>query len=108
LYSVVASTVARRRREIGIRAAMGASRPAVIVLVVTQGIRLVLAGTTGGLAAALGASKLLAGLVAGASSPHWRVLTSAAVAMIAISLAACVIPASRACGITPAVALRDE
>jgi hypothetical protein len=108
LYSVIASAVERRRREIAIRVAVGASRPAVVVLVLGQGIKLVAVGATAGLGLALPASRLLASLLPGSAAEDWRVLAVSTLIVIAASLAACLVPAWRASGIDPAVALRQD
>jgi putative ABC transport system permease protein len=109
LYGVVARAVAQRRREIGIRLAVGASRPIVVALVLGRGMRLAAVGTLGGLGLAMVMRRLLAGLLAGtATGAGWRVLTVSALLAVAATLAACLVPALRASGIDPAVALREE
>jgi hypothetical protein len=108
LYSVIASAVERRRREIAIRVAVGASRPAVVVLVLGQGIKLVAVGATAGLGLALPARRLLASLLPGSAAEDWRVLAVSTLIVIAASLAACLVPAWRASGIDPAVALQQD
>jgi hypothetical protein len=109
LYGVVSGAVMRRRREIGIRMALGAERPQVVMLVLADGAKLVLAGTTGGLAATIAAGPVLARLmIGGASRPDAWALGSAALLVILASLAATAIPACRASSIQAARALRDE
>jgi putative ABC transport system permease protein len=109
LYGVVARAVARRRREIGVRVAVGASRPIVVALVLGHGMRLAAVGTLGGLGLALVLRRLLAGLLAGtATGADWQVLAVSALMAVAATLAACLVPALRASGIDPAVALREE
>jgi putative ABC transport system permease protein len=108
LWGVIAFTAARRRREIGLRLALGARRSTVLGLVARQGMALVLAGLGMGLLASLGARRLVRSLLfdvgaAGASSllvPCLVLLVGAAVAVIGPSL--------RALRVEPAVALRDE
>jgi putative ABC transport system permease protein len=109
LYGVVASAAARRRREIGIRVAVGASRPRITVLVLGQHVRLVLTGAAGGLGLALAMSHLLATLlVAPSGRPLGPTLAISALLVAAASLAACLVPAWHASGTDPAVALRQE
>jgi putative ABC transport system permease protein len=109
LYGVVANATTRRRREIGIRVAVGASRPGIVVLVLRQHFRLVIAGATGGLGLAVVMSHLLSTLlVASSGRALGPTLAISALLVAAASLAACLVPAWHASGIDPAVALRQE
>jgi putative ABC transport system permease protein len=108
LYGVISQSITRRRREIGIRMALGAKRPAVTILIVVHGIKLAAGGTTCGSIAAMLLERLLSSLVAGASGRDFSVLAAAAAVVMIASLAACLIPAWRASGVDPAAALRDE
>jgi predicted permease len=117
LYGSVASTVQRRRREIGIRAALGANRYAIVRIVLGHGAKLALAGTAAGSVGALAARPLLtrAGLtnLSAESADSWAnngvgVLALAALLVVMASVAACLMPALRAARVDPAVALRQE
>jgi len=108
LHGLIASAVERRRREIGIRIAVGADQRMVIVLVLGHGCRLVLVGTTGGLAAAMEASRLIVGLIAGATGTDAKLLAGSALVVAVASLSACVVPLWRAAKTDPVVALRHE
>ena len=118
LYGSIVGTVQRRRRESGIRAALGASRYAIVRLVLAKGAMLALAGTAVGSAAAFAASPWLVerGLIttglkgiAGASTDSGAGAPAlAALVVIIASLAACLIPALQAARVDPAVALRQE
>ncbi len=108
LYGIISQSVTRRRREIGIRMALGAKRRAVMFLIVAQGARLVIAGAICGSVAALACGRLLSALVAGTEVRDFSMLSAASVVVILASLAACIVPAWRASGIDPASALRDE
>lgn len=108
LHGLIASAVERRRREIGIRMAVGADQRMVIILVLGHGCRLVLVGTTSGLAAAIEVSRLIVGLIAGATGTDAKLLAGSALVVAVASLSACLVPLWRAARIDPAVALRHK
>jgi putative ABC transport system permease protein len=108
LYGVLAYSVRQRVPEIGVRIALGASRPRVITMVVRQGLRLVLIGLALGLAAAFVLVRFLAGVLYGVS-PYdpWTFVGAPALVLLA-ALIACSAPAWRAAHIEPVEALRSE
>jgi len=112
LYALVAYTVGRRTREIGIRLAIGARRSAVLRMILQQGMTVALVGLVLGLAASLGASTALAAFVPGGLQPGGGVdfvaflLVGATV--VAVTLLAALVPARRAARINPTDALRWE
>jgi ABC-type antimicrobial peptide transport system permease subunit len=106
LYGVVSNSVARRRREVGIRIALGASHKAVFMMIVRQRMMIAILGTTAGLIAALYASRLLQGFVP-TGSPAWPSAAAAGL-MLGTSLIACSIPAIRALRVDAAVVLRED
>lgn len=108
LYGIVSSAVARRRREIGIRLALGARRGAVFAMIVRQGMTIAIAGTAAGLAAAQFGSHLLRALVPGSGESSIWASAGAAGLMMSVSLVACAVPAIRTLGVDPAVVLREE
>jgi len=108
LYGVIAYSVSRRTREIGIRMAIGADPAKVARLVLRQGFTLTLAGTAIGLALALAASKLLASLLAGISPRDPLVYLLAPALLAGVSLLACYVPALRAARVDPMEALRHD
>ena len=108
IYGVMSYAVVRRVREIGIRAALGASRGEIVGLVLRQGIRLAAIGLVGGLAAALALTRLMAGLLYGVRPADPVTLAAVAVLLGGIALLACYIPARRATSVDPVAALRNE
>jgi putative ABC transport system permease protein len=108
IYGVIAYLVAQRTQEIGIRLALGAPRSAVLWLVSSQGLGMALAGVAIGMMGTVVAARSLASLLYGISALDPVTLGSASVALIAIALAACALPARRAAKIDPMRALRSE
>jgi putative ABC transport system permease protein len=108
IYGVLAYTVTSRTREIGVRMAMGATRRNVMALVVREGMTWagsgILLGLIGASAAASGIATLLFGVPA--HDPVTFVVVGGAIAIVA--LIACAIPAARAVGIDPTIAMRTE
>ena len=108
IYGVIAYLVAERTQEIGIRLALGAPRSAVLWLVASQGLRMALAGVAVGLLGTTLAARSLTSLLYGISALDPVTLGSASMALIAIALAACALPARRAARIDPMRAMRTE
>jgi putative ABC transport system permease protein len=107
IYGVVAYGVAERRREIGIRTALGARPADVLGLVVKGALRLASVGMVAGAAVALGLSRFLASLLFGIGPSDPATFGGVAVLLSAVVLAACVIPARSALRVDPNSALRD-
>ncbi|MCC7003712.1 MAG: ABC transporter permease [Gemmatimonadaceae bacterium] len=108
MYGVMSYSVSQRTREIGIRMAIGAAASDVIALVMRQGLTLVLVGTVIGLLAALGAAKLLAGVLYGGNSIDPMTFTLVPVLLIAVAAVATFAPARRAATVDPAITLRSD
>jgi macrolide transport system ATP-binding/permease protein len=108
LYGVIAYSVSRRTREIGVRMALGAQRSSVYSLVMRQAGWLTVAGLTIGLALSIGASTLMRKLLFGVEA--WDAPTLATVALVlgCASMAASFLPARRAATVNPTEALRAE
>ncbi len=108
IYGVVTYQVTRRRAEIGVRMALGASPGAVLRMVVGQGLRPVLAGTAVGVLGALAASRLLSAWLRGVSPNDPLTLGAAAVTLVAVAALASFVPARRATRVDALEAIRTE
>jgi predicted permease len=108
VYGVKSYVVARRTREFGIRIAIGAQRSALLWQVLREGGRITAVGIGIGLLLAVGAGRLLQGILYGVNSIEPVVLVIAPLILIAASLLASYIPALRATRVHPTVALRSE
>ncbi len=108
LYGVIAYSVARRDREIGVRVAMGARPGDVVWLVVRGGMGLVAAGVAVGLGLAAGAGQFLSGVLYGTSAVDPLAFAGAVVVLTGVALAANFVPAARAARLDPLTALRQE
>jgi putative ABC transport system permease protein len=108
IYGVIAYSVAERTREIGVRMALGAQRSQVVRMVVAEAMTIALAGIAAGLAAALGLTQLMSGLLYGVKANDPATFASVAVALSATALLACWGPALKAALVDPIIALRYE
>ncbi|PYV74835.1 MAG: hypothetical protein DMG96_19190 [Acidobacteria bacterium] len=108
VYGIVAFAASQRTREIGIRVALGASRPQVLKLVLQQGIWVILAGAALGLLLTAGVSRGIANLLVGVSATDPLTFAVVTLFLIAVALSACYIPARKAMSVDPMVALRYE
>jgi len=108
LYGVVAYSVSRRTREIGVRMALGAQRGAVYKLVMSQAGWLTAAGVGIGLVCSVGASLLMRKMLFGVEAWDAPTLAGVAVVLGAASMAASFLPARRAASVNPTDALRAE
>ncbi len=108
IYGVMSYRVSRRRHEIGIRLSLGASRGAVLRMVMGQGIAQVLAGSAAGLAGALLLARLMGKMLYGVRATDPLTFAGVAAVLELAALAAIAVPAYRATRIEPMVALRHE
>lgn len=108
LYGVLAFSVAQRTNEIGIRIALGARPQRVVAHIVREGLWLGLAGLASGALAALALTRLMSGLIFGVGATDPIAFGLAAVLLTVIALLASYVPARRAAGVNPVVALKQQ
>jgi putative ABC transport system permease protein len=107
LCGILAYSVNQRKREIGLRMALGATRFSVLMLILREGMSLVLAGVAIGLAAALLVERLLSRMLYGVSATDPISIAGAALLLSIVALLACYLPARLASRVDPLVALRE-
>jgi ABC-type antimicrobial peptide transport system permease subunit len=108
IYGVLSGGVTERFREIGVRAALGASPRNILGLVVRQAITLTLSGTAIGLIGAVVGSRVFAALLFGVSPLDPARYLGMLILLVAVSGAACCLPALRASRVDPVIALRAD
>jgi putative ABC transport system permease protein len=108
VYGLLAYSVAQRTQEIGVRVALGAARRDVIRLIVGQGLRLALIGIVLGLAGAFAVTRVVASMLYNISPTDPVTLAGASLVLIAVALAASLVPTRRAAAVDPLIALRSE
>lgn len=108
IYGVMSFSVSQRRREVGVRLALGASRGSVLWMVLRQGAGLTAPGVVAGLLLALASARVLGGLLYEVSPLDVRVYVAVAAVLGLVALAATYLPAYRATRVDPAVGMRSE
>jgi len=108
LYGLLAHSVARRRREIGIRMALGSTPQRILQLILGDGVRLALAGVALGVIAALWATRVLAKFLYGVKADDPAMLGAAGALLVIVATVACSVAARRAAHIEPWAAIRHE
>jgi predicted permease len=108
IYGLMAYAVTQRRREIGVRMALGADRRAVLRLVLSRALRIVVAGVVVGLAGAAAVTRVLQTFLFGVTPTDPTAFSLVTLLLMAVGLVAAWLPARRATRIDPAAALRAE
>jgi ABC-type antimicrobial peptide transport system permease subunit len=108
IAGVVGYAVQQRRREFGVRLALGAPRTRVLAMVLGQGLSLIALGLFAGACAALPLLPLIRALPAGSAPLDPLALALAAIILLLVAAAACLVPAMRAARVDPLVVLRCE
>ena len=108
IFGMLSYLVEARRREIGVRVALGARRPEVIAMVLRRGMTFALPGAALGLIAALVSGRWLSGVLYDVGAADPATLVGVTLLLLCVALIACWLPARRAAGVAPMVALRDE
>jgi ABC-type antimicrobial peptide transport system permease subunit len=108
IYGVIAYSVSRRRREIGVRLALGAQIADVLILVLRQGLHLVVLGLILGLVGALAATRLLRTFLYNVDPTDPLTFAAVVIVLAAAAFVACWMPARQATKVDPIQALRYE
>jgi putative ABC transport system permease protein len=108
IYGMVSYHVVERTSEIGIRMALGAQRRNVLLLIVSDGMKLAMIGTAIGVVVAVVLARVLASVLFGIASTDAFTFAAVAIGALIVALLACYIPARRATKVDPLVALRNE
>ncbi len=108
LYGVLSTAVRQRTAEIGVRMALGAPKTGIFSMVIGQGMKLSLAGIGVGLIASFALTRVMRSLLVGVAPTDPLTFSAVAVLFVAIAALACWLPARRAAGLDPSIALRDD
>jgi predicted lysophospholipase L1 biosynthesis ABC-type transport system permease subunit len=108
VYGMLSYSVSGRRREFGLRLALGAAPGRVVSLIVGDGLRLAVLGIVIGTSAALAGELILRALIPGVSPANVQMFAAVAAIMTAVAALAAFVPAKRAAGVDPIQVLRSE
>jgi ABC-type antimicrobial peptide transport system permease subunit len=108
IYGVLAYSVARRTREIGVRMALGAARRRVVRMVLRDSLVPVVAGSVVGIVVALVATRLMRAMLYGVSPTDPVTFAVVTLVLLGVAVLASAVPATRAARVDPIVALREE
>lgn len=108
VFGVMAYSVSRRTREIGVRVALGAASRDVLRMILGQGLRTILVGVAAGLGGALALTRTVGSLLFGVTATDPTTFAAVILLLVVAALLACYIPARRATRVDPMIALRNE
>jgi ABC-type antimicrobial peptide transport system permease subunit len=108
IYGVISYSVSQRRREFGIRVALGAHPGRLLKMVLRQGAKMALAGVVIGFGGAFALTRLMTSLLFGVAARDPATFVAVAALLVLVVLLACYLPARRAMKVDPIVALRYE
>jgi putative ABC transport system permease protein len=108
IHGVLSYNVSQRRREIGIRMALGASRASILAQILRSGLALVIIGTVAGVVAAIGLSQFMTSLLFGIAATDATTLMTIVAGVITVGTVACSIPAWRASRLDPLPLIRED
>jgi ABC-type antimicrobial peptide transport system permease subunit len=108
LYGTISYSVNVRRREVGLRLALGAMRNQILRRILSQGLMVSMAGCLAGIGLALAFTRVLAGMLFGVSAKDPVTLASVVAMVLAVSAVASLFPAVRAARVEPMKVLREE
>jgi putative ABC transport system permease protein len=108
IYGMLSYHVVERTSEIGIRMALGAQRRNVLLLIVSDGMKLAAMGTAIGVMAAIVLTQVMSSLLFGVGPMDFLTFVTVSLGALFVALLACYIPARRATKVDPLVALRNE
>jgi putative ABC transport system permease protein len=108
VFGVMAYSVSRRRREIGVRVALGAARGDVLRMILSQGMRTIVIGVAAGIAGALALTRTVESLLFGVTATDPLTFGGVTLLLVSAALLACYLPARRATRVDPMVVLRND
>jgi ABC-type antimicrobial peptide transport system permease subunit len=108
LYGVLSYSVAQRRREIGVRTALGATRSRIVWLIVREGMTVAVLGLAAGVAASAAVTRLMQSLLVGVEPLDAVSFVLGPLALLVVAFIACIVPARSAADTDPAITLRSE